>query len=374
LIGLGYLVNTNISLTVWVSFFALKFGSVLAAAWGYEPRQLLPSEQGIGAYLALAAMLVWLARRHLTAAWRVAVSGQEADGAQGLRYRWAFIGLIVGFLAVWGFATVAGMAWWVALVYLLIVFAVALVYARMRGQVGAPLVWLYPFPMQKSLLLYTFGTQPFAATGPTTLPTWVLFYFLTRGYYPTMAAYQLEGLETARRAGFAARSVVVALCLAVGVGFVVGWINHLIPYYQMGALHRADGIWGNWVAIPEYQAAAQAANTPRMPEPSRILATGVGAGTALLLTFLQLRFTSFPLHPMGYAMTCSYGSLIWGSFLVVWLLKSLALRYGGMKFYRQTIPFFLGFALGHLAVAGIFWGVVGAWIGDAVKGYAVFFG
>ncbi len=94
----------------------------------------------------------------------------------------------------------------------------------------------------------------------------------------------------------------------------------------------------------------------------------------IVLTFLHLRFTSFPLHPLGYAMTCSYGSLIWGSFFIVWLLKSLMLRYGGMKLYRQTIPFFLGFALGHFAVAGILWGLTGVWTGEAVKGYAVWFG
>jgi hypothetical protein len=45
-----------------------------------------------------------------------------------------------------------------------------------------------------------------------------------------------------------------------------------------------------------------------------------------------------------------------------------------MHFYRQTIPFFLGFALGHFAVAGIFWGIAAAWSGEAGKGYQVFFG
>ena len=68
------------------------------------------------------------------------------------------------------------------------------------------------------------------------------------------------------------------------------------------------------------------------------------------------------------------GSLIWFSFLVVWMLKSLALRYGGMAFYRRLVPFFLGLALGHFAVAGILWGLMGGLSGDAVQGYSVFFG
>ena len=100
----------------------------------------------------------------------------------------------------------------------------------------------------------------------------------------------------------------------------------------------------------------------------------MGAAVALILALLRLRFATFPLHALGYAMTCSYGDLIWGSFLIVWVLKTLELRYGGMAFYRRTIPLFLGFALGHFATAGIFWGLMGAWTGEAVKGYPVFFG
>jgi hypothetical protein len=89
---------------------------------------------------------------------------------------------------------------------------------------------------------------------------------------------------------------------------------------------------------------------------------------------LRLRFVGFLLHPLGYVMTCSYGDLIWGSFLVVWLLKSLVLRYGGINLFRKTVPFFLGLAFGHFAVAGILWGLTGVWTGDAVGGYPVYFG
>lgn len=88
----------------------------------------------------------------------------------------------------------------------------------------------------------------------------------------------------------------------------------------------------------------------------------------------RLRFPGFWFHPIGYVMTCSYSSLIWGPFFVVWIVKTLILRYGGMSLYRRFVPFFLGMALGHFAVAGILWGLTGAWIGSAVQGYPVFFG
>jgi hypothetical protein len=228
--------------------------------------------------------------------------------------------------------------------------------------------------MQKNVLLYTFGSQPFEASGKTTMTVWALFTFLARGYFPAMTGYQVEGMEMARRARLNMRGVLLAICLAVALGFACGWYNHLTPYYQYGAQQLRGGIWGTWLAVPEYEAAARYPTTPKLPELPRVWATAVGAFTVIVLSFLRLRFTGFWLHPLGYAMTCSYGSLIWGSFLIVWILKSLMLRYGGMALYRKSVPFFLGFALGHFAIAGILWGLTGAWTGDAVQGYPVFFG
>ncbi len=274
---------------------------------------------------------------------------------------------------VWSFVTLAGMAAWVAFVYLLLVLAVALVYGRLRAEAGVPLVWLFPYYMQKQVLLFTFGSQPFLASGATTMPTWALFTFLARGYFPAMTGYQVEGMELARRAQINPRRLVFAVCLAVGVGFLIGWYNHLTPFYHYGA-QNLRGIWGTWIAQPEYKAAAEYPNTPRHPQFPRIYATATGGLVVYLLWALRLQFAGFLLHPLGFAMTCSYGSLIWFSFLVVWMLKSLALRYGGMAFYRRLVPFFLGLALGHFAVAGIMWGLMGGWAGDAVQGYSVFFG
>jgi hypothetical protein len=322
----------------------------------------------------LAGLAVWLARRQLARSWRTAIAGNAVAGPEGITARWAWIGLASGFIAVWAFATLAGMAAWVAFAYLAVIMAVALVYGRLRAEAGVPLVWLFPYYMQKKLFLFSFGSHPFLGSGQATLPVWGLFTFLARGYFPEMTGYQVEGMEIARRAGIDGRRVALALLLAVGIGFAVGWYHHLAPYYHYGAQQLRGGIWGTWLAVPEYQAAAHYPTTPELPTPPRIWATGIGAVAALSLSLLRLRFAGFALHPLGYAMTCSYGDLIWGSFVVVWLLKSMALRWGGMAFYRKTIPMMLGLALGHFAVAGIFWGLTGAWFGDATEGYPVFFG
>jgi hypothetical protein len=375
LVGLGFLVSTEISLTVWTSYLALKLFAVAGAAAG-SPPGLLPmaQEQGIGAYLTLAVLLVWLSRVRLRESLRAALSNRGGSGPEGIRYRWLYVGLIAGFAGCWWFMTAAGMGAWIALAYLGIVVAVALVYGRLRAEAGVPLVWLFPYGMQRDVLLYTFGSQPFLRAGPASLSVFTLFMFLARGYYPELTGYQIEGIEIARRANFRPNRLVFALCLSVGVGFILGWVNHLIPYYRFGAAQLRGGIWGDWLSTTAYQSAIAMRSTPHVPELPRVYATGAGGMIVFLLWLLRLRFVGFWFHPLGYLMTCSYGSLIWGPFFIVWLLKSLILRYGGLRLYKQFIPFFLGLALGHFAVAGIFWGLTGAWSGDAVQGYPVFFG
>jgi hypothetical protein len=391
LIGLGFLVSTEISLTVWVSYFVLKLAAVFGVAHGASPG-LLPyfQEEGIGAYMVLAVLLMWLARRRLKEAWRAAWHKEKGAEVKGVglkdgestvpstivntRYRRLWLGFFGGFLITWGYMWVAGMGWWIALAYLALVVAVAMVYGRLRAEAGVPLIWLFPYQQQKAFFLYTFGSAPFARNSPSTLTIWALFVFLARGYFPEMTGYQIESLEIAHRVKIRTAKLFQFLALAVVVGIILGWYNHLVPYYQHGVVQLRGEIWGQWLTEPEYSAATGYMKTPKLPDIPRIYATVIGALIAFLLWWCRIRFTGFWFHPIGYVMTCSYGSLIWGPFLVVWIIKSLVLRYGGMSLYRRLIPFFLGLALGHFAVAGILWGLMGAWVGSAVQGYPVFFG
>ena len=81
----------------------------------------------------------------------------------------------------------------------------------------------------------------------------------------------------------------------------------------------------------------------------RITASVVGVAVVLLLGFLRTRFTWWPLHPIGYAVgSTDTMTWIWFPVLLGWLFKTLILRYGGVKVYRQALPFFIGLVLGRL--------------------------
>ena len=53
---------------------------------------------------------------------------------------------------------------------------------------------------------------------------------------------------------------------------------------------------------------------------------------------------------------------IWFTLFLAWLFKSLVLKYGGVGLYRQTLPFFLGLALGHIVIGGV-WLVIDGFTG-----------
>jgi hypothetical protein len=368
LIGIGFLVATDVSFSVWAFYALVKAEAVLATMYGYPPGEMpYPQEQGIGAYLLLGGIFITVAVKRLAAR-----RGHARRATAGERR--AALGALLGMAAVVAFARAAGMALWAAALYIGVVLVVAVVYARIRGEVGVPLLWLFPFYMQKNVLLYSLGSAPFANSGASTLPAFALLTFLARGYFPAMIGYELESMEIRRRGGVGRTAMTAAVFGALVAGFAFGWYYHLVPYYHRGAQYLRGGIWGSGMAEQEYTWAGNWPHTPKLPDLERIWATGTGAVVAAVLVLLRQRWVGFPLHPLGFAMTCSYGDLIWGPFLLVWLLKTLVLRYGGMRLYRQAVPGFLGFALGHYAVAGIFWGLIGAFSGEAVQGYGVWFG
>jgi hypothetical protein len=357
IIGLGFQVSTEVSLTIWLGFLLIKLAAVTARGMGYEPNGLYTLEQGMGAYLVLAVTLAWAARKRIAAqsgtAWRL-LGGVGLSGA-----------FLIG----------AGIAPWVAGVFLALVLAVTLVYGRIRAQTGVPMVWLFPYQMPKDVMLYTLGGAAFAPAGPASAAAWTLFAFLSRGYFATaVAGYQIEGMEIARRERIPRRDILVTILTAVALGFAVGLYHHLESYYRFGALHLRGDIWGSSLATYEVQTALSILHSPAPPDLTRIAATGAGGVTAFLLSLLSLRFVGFPLNAIGYAMTCCFGGVLWFSFFFVWLVKVALLRYGGMRLYKQAVPLFTGLALGHFATAGIFWGLVGAFSGEAVQGYNVFFG
>ena len=373
LIGFGYLVSAEISFSIWATYFLERLAAVAMSAVGYrEAGMPFIREQSLGAYVGVAVMLVLLNRRHLAAITRAAVSSASPE-MRG--YRFAFWGFFVGLFAVLTFCRMLGMMWWVAALYLGILLAVSLTFARVRAEAGIPLAWLFPYGMQKTMLVNLLGTGLLAPGGaPGTLSALATLTFLQYSCFMSFSGYQVETLRVGHALGERPRRIIAGLTLALVVGLVFSFYFHLTGFYDRGAQQVYGGLYGAGGAAAEHSAAIVNAATPLPPDKPRVFAGAAGFGIVCRLQVLRMHGGGFPLHPLGFATANAYGHLLWVPFLMVWVIKVVVLRAGGMALYRKTIPAFLGYTLGHFFTSGVFWGLLGAFYKAAFQGYIVCFG
>jgi hypothetical protein len=98
---------------------------------------------------------------------------------------------------------------------------------------------------------------------------------------------------------------------------------------------------------------------PTEPTPGASYAILAGFLFSLFLLVMRLRFLGWPFHPIGFAISSSWSiNLVWTCLFISWLVKLLMIRYGGLKLYRQALPFFLGLILGDCLV-GSMWALIG---------------
>jgi hypothetical protein len=192
-----------------------------------------------------------------------------------------------------------------------------------------------------------------------------------------MAGYQIEASRIAQEAKIRQRTMVIWLIVALLVGLLAAYVLHLQAYYAFGAnvLEGGTTEGGSRVRSADvaWKALSSWIDAPQAPDKGRIIAGIVGFGVTGLLVFLRSVFLRFPLHPLGFVMIASYGHPVWGPFLIVWIIKKIVLRVGGMGMYRQLIPFFLGLVLGHYFMAGVVWGSISLY-NEMYNRYGVWFG
>jgi hypothetical protein len=74
----------------------------------------------------------------------------------------------------------------------------------------------------------------------------------------------------------------------------------------------------------------------------------------LALSLLRLRFTWWPLHPVGFTVGYVYPVRVTAfTVFLTWAFKSLVLRIGGITLYRNLQPFFLGLLIGYTLGVGV---------------------
>jgi uncharacterized protein DUF6785/uncharacterized protein DUF6784 len=356
-IGFFYLLPADLLLSFWFFFLFGRLQEVMASASGMEfigaphaaARHFL-ALQTIGAFLVLAAYLFYISRGHWSRVIRTAFGDRRLDDRKEMMsYRWAFFGLLgsMGIITAW--LSLAGMSPWVVVLEMgIYLFVQAIIMSRAMAEGGALMAEGSFTPLD---VLGAFTSK--SVVGPSSLTTLAFTHAMfTRDLRGMTLTGFLDGQRLAEGVGLSLRRLLVAIVLALVVAFVMAAIVQLwLPYRKGAAVSLYSYAYrGNSIQFWNEFAPFMAGELRYQPDAPGWL--GLGAGVTALLAFLRNRFYWWPLHPLGYAMCCSWTMVVfWFPMFVAWLLKSVIIRYGGMRLFARLRPFFLGLIFGEFTCA-----------------------
>jgi hypothetical protein len=367
IVGITYFLPLDVSLSAWFFYLLVKAENVLVAAYGWQQaggsivaKPPYTGEQGAGAFLTIAVLALWGARRHLAAVGRKAFTGDPRveDRAEPLSYRAAVFGFMAAFAFLVGFMVAARMTWYLAAAFIGVYFLYILACSRFRAEAG-PMLGYGPDVNPHRLLVNVAGAGHWSAQDLTSIS---YLQWFDSDYRTVAMPQQLEAFKLAEGARFSTRRLSVWLLLAIGLAAVASFVSVLAIYYHYGATTpRGDNGWRVWNGRFPFETLKTWLSNPADTDWTRVRWIGVGAAATGALALMRSQFLWWPFHPSGFALAQAGAAMQWVWFptLLGWGVKSVILRYGGMKLYRAWIPFFLGLLLGDIVI-GVVWSLIGA--------------
>lgn len=366
--GLAYLVNTNITFSLWFFFLIAKIEQAVFARIGiagtegldifsHTSQTAILSHQVMGAMIVMVALGLWTARRHLwdvvQHVWR---REQRSDGDELISYRTAALGTVLGLAFMSGWLWRSGLPLWAVFVYLLGAGIIFLALTRVIVEAGlaAAVQGLSGCGfLVSSVGSSALGVNGLIASGMTLAWAGDLLVFMMAPC--ANGIRMLHGLARYRQ------RILVMMVLAMGIGLVGGVGTIIILSYKYGA-NNYHGSWA-WFAREPFRFAGNLLLNPVGPNWDGWLWNGIGAVIMTGLIWARHHLLWWPLHPIGYLASGTWIlNSIWFSIFMAWLVKVLVLHFMGANGYRATRWFFLGMVLGQF-VAGGFWMVVDGFTG-----------
>lgn len=368
-IGFLFLLPSEMLFSLWFFFVLTRVQTVIAGSYNMEmpdmpvyPTKLFIGYQVMGAYFVLAAYLFWVGLPHLKRVLRGAFRLEKVDDSNELLpYSVAVGGVVLCVLGAALWLTAAGMSPWLALFELTIfIFVIALVMARSTAEGG--------------LLMTETSFRPidvyriFAPTHTLGAANMTVLAFADAGFFRDMRGLVLTGFLDGMKIGdgvqIRRRAFLPVFVISILIAMVIGGIFQIWLPYKEGGInlytypYQSNNLWG----FMDYEAAMRGpVASVGWQAPTFFI---VGAAVTALLAYMRFAFFWWPLHPLGYALCASWTMIVfWFPCFVAWTLKSLIMRYGGMRTYVRARPFFLGMILGEFTMA-VVWTLV-AWAARA---------
>jgi hypothetical protein len=377
-IGLSDLLPLDLLFSCWFFYFFWRAQEVTTCALGWDTTPDFPyiREQGFGSIIGLFLFYLWTGRRYYAAIWRRAWRGRHIENGrneeigayaahenvgmpEALTERGAFIGLGLGVLGLLVFCTAANVTLWVSVVFFAIFIPTIAVITRIRAELGAP-VHDFHFMGPDNMIPRVLGA---GAVRQADMAFFTFSFAITRAHRSDTMPVGLEGLQMAHVRQLEARRMFAAILLATALGALSTLWAFEHQAYHAGVTAKFNSGYSHGQQSISRMATWVGGTLDARPNAAATGAIGVGLLTTLALAACRLRWFGFPFHPIGYAISSSWAiGLVWLPMLIAWILKGFTMRYGGLRAYKQYLPFFLGLVLGD-CVLGSIWALISLLLG-----------
>ena len=282
--------------------------------------------QGMGAVIFMFVMFLFWARQHLWQVIQAVFSVHKSEDAG--QYRFALLGLILGFASLVIFFSYAGMAHWVAILFIGGFYVVSTVVTRVRVELGPP-THDFPFTIMP-LITNILGVKRIDAAS---LTQFAVFKFVDYGHRSSPMPHIMESFYISEKLGVRQAGLVISgMIIAIVLGTMTGFIGNLQRCYT-----SIGQTWvGDW-AFPELanQLRYHSGGTNTLYVVYFLMGGAITAGLAMMNRF----FVWWPFHPLGYLL-------------------------GGLDAHRKAVPLFVGITIGDgvtLAVWNIYGNIFNKW-------------
>jgi hypothetical protein len=351
-VGFAYFANLEVLFSLWFFFlvhlvemgicsrFGLTIGTI-ADQWGslYE----IASWQGFGALCVFVLFGLYMARTHLrdVALKAFRASHPADDRGEMMSYRTALFGFLLSFAFILGWFHQAGMELKLALPYVVGTFILYLGVARIVAEVG--LLYVRAPLTAQSMAIYSLGAD---ALSPASLTAVAFSYGLVsyRGLFMPAMAHVVKLADATegdrRRIGtWAMLGLLAGGVVTVGLSFY--WA------YDHGAYNF--NVWPfTWGGKASFNMTQTKMRDVFPTDWRRLQLFGAGAAAMGILTVLRYRFTAWPVHPIGLTVSgTNFTNNAAISVFLVWVVKGILLRVGGVTLYNRYRPLFIGILVGY---------------------------
>ena len=369
IIGLSFLLTKEVSLSLWVFYWLGRLEAVLGTALGLDglttsaggdPFPFM-GHQTAGAYLALAAVSIWIARRPLK---EIVVAGlkfqKTPEDADEPMPRWLTVwGGIISFIFMVAWANYAGMPVLVAVPLLMISFGYLLAMTRLMSEGGMP--WSHEPTWRAHDVIR--ALVPYRALSVANWSSVAMMLTFTHDMRVAPMPRLMQSLKLSDETETENKAISWSLLLATIAAIPVSYWAMLRAGYNHGGVAINTYRFVSLARQPGTFMERLQATPVRSTDFTSVGLLGYGALKLAIISFMRINYLWWPLHPVGFAMSyIVYLGREWVSVLIGWSCQVILTRYGGHEAFSKYRPIFLGMIFGAMFAAGL-WLIIDGFTG-----------